>query len=64
MSTVKIKVSLGIVQGSEYVHDSEDVQGLEEVQCSEDVHGSEDVQIRRFLMVEVCPKVSENVQRI
>ena len=68
MSTIKIKVSLGIVQGSEYVHDSEDVhdledvhdskdvQGLEDVQCSKDVHGFEDVQIRRFPMVGKCQK--------
>ena len=46
MSSVEIKVLLGIV------HDSEDVQ------CSEDV------QIRRFPMVGVCPRVSEDVQRI
>ena len=58
MSSVEIKVSLGIVQCSE------DVQCLEGVQCSEDVHCSEDVQIRRFPMVGVCPRVSENVQRI
>ena len=70
MSTVKIKVSLGIVQGSEYVHDSEDVQGSEEVQCSknvqcsEDVLGSEDVNIRRFPMIRLCPRVLENAQTI
>ena len=34
------------------------------VQCSEDVQCLEDVQIRRFLMVGVCPRVSEDVQRI
>ena len=41
MSIVKIKVSFGIVQGLEYVHDSEDVHDLE------DVHDSEDVQVQR-----------------
>ena len=30
----------------------------------EDVHCSEGVQIRRFPMVGVCPRVSEDVQRI
>ena len=34
------------------------------VQCSEGVQCSEDVQIRRFPMVGVCPRVSEDVQRI
>ena len=38
MSGVEIKVSLGIVQCSEDVHD------LEDVHDSEDVHGSEEVQ--------------------
>ena len=42
----------------------EGVQCSEGVQYSEDVHCSEDVQIRRFPMVGVCPRVSEDVQRI
>ena len=64
MSSVEIKVSLGIVQCSEDVQYSEDVQCSEGVQCSKDVHCSEDVQIMRFPMVGVCPRVSEDVQRI
>ena len=31
---------------------------------SADVHYSEDVQIQRFPMVGVCPRVSEDAQRI
>ena len=58
MSSVKIKVLLGIVQCSE------DVQCWEDAQCSEGVQCSEDVQIRRFPMVGVYPRVSESVQRI
>ena len=52
MSSVKIKVLLGIVHYSAVV------------QCSEVVHCSKGVQIQRFPMVGVCPRVSENVQRI
>ena len=64
MSNVKIKVLLGIVQCSEGVQCSEYVQCSEGVQCSEDVYCSKDVQILRFPMVGVCPRVSEDVQRI
>ena len=52
MSSVKIKVLLGIVHC------------LEVVQCLEVVHFSEGIQIRRFPKVGVCPRASENVQRI
>ena len=61
MSSVKIKVLLGIVHYLEVVQCSEDVQCSEVVQCSKVVHCSEGVQIRRFPMVGVCPRVSESV---
>ena len=70
MSSVKVKVLLGIVHCLEVVQCSKVVQCWKDVQCSEVVHYSEvvhcseGVQIRRFPMVGVCPKVSESVQRI
>ena len=70
MSSVKIKVLLGIVhhlavvQCLEVVQCSENVKCSEVVQCSEVVHCSEGIQIRRFPMVGVCLRVSESVQWI
>ena len=56
MSTVKIKVSLGIVQGSEYVYDSEDVPDSEDVHDWEDVHDSS---VRRLSTVRRMSKFGD-----